>query len=112
MRDLTTEKTIRQFMKLFGRAARERCRVYLQAGRPQSFRVGGKQHWILIRFYPELDELYRAIPDIKEKLQIKIELAAPSDFIPPIPGWQDRSQYIETEGKIDFLTTIHTARLL
>jgi hypothetical protein len=103
MRDLTTEKKIRQFMKLFGRAARERCRVYFTGG--STAVLSGWREATLdidIRFYPELDELYRAIPDIKEKLQINIELAAPSDFIPPIPGWQDRSQYIQTEGKIDF----------
>jgi len=55
-----------------------------------------------LRFEPELDELFRAIPAIKEKLQINVELASPSDFIPPLPGWQDRSQYIGREGKVSF----------
>lgn len=55
-----------------------------------------------IRFYPELDELYRAIPEIKEKLSVNVELAAPSDFIPVVPGWQGRSQYVESENNVDF----------
>ena len=55
-----------------------------------------------LKFDPELDELFRALPEIKERLQINIELAAPSDFIPPLPGWQDRCQYIGREGTVSF----------
>jgi len=55
-----------------------------------------------LKFEPESDELFRSLPDIKEKLQINIELAAPSDFIPALPGWQDRSPYIGKEGKASF----------
>ena len=33
---------------------------------------------------------------------MNIELAAPSDFIPPIPGWQDRSRFIVREGRISY----------
>jgi hypothetical protein len=55
-----------------------------------------------LRFEPELDELFRAIPEIKEKFKINVELAAPSDFIPPLPGWRDRSPFIGREGKASF----------
>lgn len=103
MRDLTTEKHIREFMKLFGRAARKRCRVYFTGG-STAVLAGWRESTvdIDIRFEPELDELYRAIPAIKEKLHINIELAAPSDFIPPVPGWQDRSGYVGSEYNADF----------
>lgn len=103
MRDLTTERTIREFMKLFGRAARQRCRVYFTGG-ATAVLSGWREATvdIDIRFYPELDELYRAIPEIKEKLSVNVELAAPSDFIPVVPGWQDRSQYVESENNVDF----------
>lgn len=55
-----------------------------------------------VRFVPEFDELFRAIPKIKEKLRINIELASPPDFIPQLPGWEERSIFIAREGKIDF----------
>lgn len=55
-----------------------------------------------LAFDPELDELFRALPVLKEKLEINIELACPSDFIPPLLDWQERSQYIRREGKVDF----------
>lgn len=103
MRDLTTEQHIREFMRTFGQKARTRCRVYFTGG-ATAVLSGWRDSTvdIDIRFEPEMDELYRAIPEIKERLRINIELAAPSDFIPPVPGWQDRSQYIGTEGKADF----------
>ncbi len=33
---------------------------------------------------------------------MNIELACPADFIPPIPGWEDRSLYIASERQIAF----------
>lgn len=93
MRDLTTEHLIREFMRTFGQRARTPCRVYFTGGATAV--LSGWRDSTLdidIRFEPEMDELYRAIPEIKERLRINIELAAPSDFIPPVPGWQDRSQ--------------------
>jgi hypothetical protein len=44
-----------------------------------------------IRIVPESDALLRAIPGLKEKLSINVELASPEDFLPALPGWQDRS---------------------
>jgi hypothetical protein len=35
-------------------------------------------------------------------LDINIELASPSDFIPEVPGWRDRSRVIQREGPLDF----------
>ena len=55
-----------------------------------------------IRFFPELDELFRALPKLKEDLQVNVELASPAEFIPELPGWQDRSIFIERIGKTSF----------
>ena len=55
-----------------------------------------------IKMVPERDALLRAIPDLKEKLKVNVELASPADFIPELPGWQERSRFISREGKIDF----------
>ena len=53
-----------------------------------------------IHLLPESDRLLRAIPHLKERLQLNIELACPADFIPELPGWQDRSLYIANEGRL------------
>ena len=55
-----------------------------------------------LSFSPESDEIFRALPELKELLNINIELASPSDFIPPLPGWEERSIFIVREGRIDF----------
>ena len=55
-----------------------------------------------IKIVPERDRIFRAIPEIKERLQINIELASPDDFIPVLPGWEDRSPFIARESRISF----------
>jgi hypothetical protein len=53
-----------------------------------------------IRFEPESDPLLYALPKMKEELQINIELASPPDFIPELPGWQERSPLVLEAGNV------------
>ncbi|MGH9949759.1 MAG: DUF6036 family nucleotidyltransferase, partial [Pyrinomonadaceae bacterium] len=103
MREIATKEKIEEFMRAFGRAARSESRVYFTGG-TTAVLLGWRDSTIDIdlRFEPELDELFRALPKLKEKLQINVELAAPSDFIPPLSGWQTRCRYIGREGKVSF----------
>lgn len=103
MRDLADKRKIEEFMRSFGRHARSECRVYFTGG-ATAVLMGWRESTIYVdlRFEPELDELFRAIPEIKERFQINVELAAPSDFIPPLPGWRDRGQFVAREGKANF----------
>lgn len=39
---------------------------------------------------------------MKAELDLNIELAAPSDFIPLPAGWEERSPLIRREGKLSF----------
>jgi hypothetical protein len=55
-----------------------------------------------LKMVPEQDEVFRAIPRLKEELSINVELASPPDFIPELPGWDDRSRAIRTEGSLTF----------
>lgn len=54
-----------------------------------------------LRFEPEREELLRALPELKERLGINIELASPTDFLPPLPGWRERSPFVFREGNVD-----------
>ncbi|MEQ1921663.1 MAG: DUF6036 family nucleotidyltransferase [Pyrinomonadaceae bacterium] len=90
-------------MRLFGRRTRTEVRVYFTGGSTAVMHGWREMTMdIDLRFEPEPDELYRAIPEIKELLNMNIELAAPSDFIPELPGWQDRCEYIGREGTVCF----------
>lgn len=43
----------------------------------------------------------RRLVELKEELQINVELASPPDFIPELPGWRDRSPLIERTGNLE-----------
>ncbi len=53
-----------------------------------------------LRFEPDVDELLRELPALKERLGVNIELASPPDFIPELPGWRERSQMVFQEGNV------------
>jgi hypothetical protein len=56
-----------------------------------------------LRFEPDLDELLRELPALKESLGVNIELASPPDFVPELPGWRERSPLVFQEGNV----TVH-----
>jgi len=103
MRQLSNADRIRQLMQALGAEADEAVRVYFTGG-ATAVLLGWRETTIDVdlRIFPESDRLLRAIPSLKEKLQMNIELACPADFIPEIPGWKDRSLYVTTEGRIAF----------
>ena len=55
-----------------------------------------------IRVIPKSDRLYRAIPALKESLEINVELASPADFIPELPGWEERCMFVCQENRLSF----------
>jgi hypothetical protein len=103
MRQPITLPRLQEFMKALGAVARAPGRIYL---------VGGATAVLLdwrtatididLKILPETDEIFRSLPILKERLHMNIELASPDDFIPELPGWQERSQFIQTEGKLSF----------
>ena len=55
-----------------------------------------------IKVVPDGQDLFAAIPRIKEALRINVELASPDQFVPELPGWSDRSLFIESHGAVSF----------
>ena len=103
MRDIADKTKILEFMRAFGGLAKRETEVFLTGG-STAVLEGWRDSTVDVdlKFEPELDELFRGIPEIKERLQINVELAAPSDFIPELPGWRDRCRYIQREGRATF----------
>jgi hypothetical protein len=103
MREIADLERIRRFMRAFGAAADITTRVYFTGG-ATAVLMGWRASTIDvdIKIEPESDAVFRAIPDIKESLQLNVELASPIDFIPVRPGWQDRSPFIAHEGRASF----------
>ena len=103
MRELADSTRIERFMRELGRAARSDARVYL-AGGATAVLNGWRETTVDvdIKLIPDSDELLREIPRLKEELDLNVELAAPLDFIPLPPGWEERSPLIRVEGKLAF----------
>ncbi len=55
-----------------------------------------------IKVIPDRNDVMRAIAPLKETLNMNVELASPDDFIPALPGWQDRSRFITRERTLSF----------
>lgn len=103
MRLPVDEARLRQLMAALGRAAREPARVYFTGG-VTALLLGWRATTIDVdlKIIPESDLVLRAIPELKDALQINVELASPGDFIPELPGWQERSRFIDSEGPLSF----------
>jgi len=103
MREKVSAEAIERFMKALGRAGRTNARIYFVGG-VSAVLLGWRESTIDIdlKLVPEANEILKALPDLKERLQINVELASPDDFIPPLPGWEERSGFIAREGGIDF----------
>jgi hypothetical protein len=103
MRQVADAERIRRFMQAFGSAAEVATRVYFTGG-ATAVLLGWRNSTIDvdIKIEPDTDAMFRAIPQIKESLQLNVELASPIDFIPVRPGWQDRSPFVAQEGRASF----------
>ncbi len=103
MREKVSADWVEKFMKAIGRAGKKNARIYFVGG-ASAVLLGWRETTIDVdlKIVPESDEILRALPDLKEKLQLNIELASPDDFIPPLPGCEERSTYIAKEGSIEF----------
>lgn len=104
MRRLADEARIRQFMRSLGEAGREETKVYFTGG-ASAVLMGWRATTIDLdlQFVPDRDELLRRLPTLKEDLELNIELAAPSHFVPELAGWEERSLFITREGRLSYL---------
>lgn len=90
-------------MQTLATHSREAIRVYF-AGGATAVLLGWRDTTIDvdIRLEPESDDVLRAIPEIKESLQINVEFATPLDFIPVASDWRKRSQFISAHGNASY----------
>lgn len=103
MRRLADAPRIRAFLERLGAAAEVESAVYLVGGstavlqgwRPSTIDVD-------LKVVPESSSLLRAIPRLKEELELNVELASPEQFVPELPGWRDRSPFVARHGRVTF----------
>lgn len=103
VRALLDADRLRQLMAALGRAARGPGRIYLTGG-TTAVLEGWRQATVDadLKLDPEPPGVFEAIRRVKDDLGVNVELAAPDDFIPPLPGWRGRSRFIGRWGSVDF----------
>jgi hypothetical protein len=113
MRSNVDPQKIEKLMKALGREARGSGCIYFTGG-ASALLIGwrGSTVDIDIRLDPEPPGIFQAIAKLKQELDINIELASPQDFLPPLPGWRDRSVFIGRQGEISFYHYDFTAQAL
>lgn len=103
MRERASRERLIAFMRRLGREPGARGRVYFTGG-ATAVLEGWRETTVDIDLDLEGDaeRLLKAMPAIKEELHVNVELAAPHHFLPPLPGWRERSRYIGSEGALHF----------
>jgi hypothetical protein len=103
MRGLADAARLRRFFEELARAATEDAAVYLTGG-ATAVLLGWRESTVDadILIVPEQDALYRALPRLKEDLQLNVEIVSPAHFIPELPGWRERSVFIESIGRVSY----------
>ncbi len=101
MRPVVDRARIQAFLAELSRAAREPTRLYLAGGASQLLR-GFRDSTVDIDLTldPERDDVLRSLVALKESLNVNVELVSPAHFVPALPGWRDRCQFIEEIGKL------------
>lgn len=103
MRRPVDAERLHRFMRELGQETEGDVRLYFTGG-ATAVLLGWRLSTIDvdIKVEPESDRLFRSLPRIKDKLEVNIELAAPDQFIPEVPGWKERSTFIAREGRLSF----------
>ena len=103
MRSPTDATKIDRLMRGIGRLARGPGRVYLVGG-ASAVTIGWRPATVDadLKLDPEPEGVFEAIAVLKEELDMNVELSAPDDFIPSVPGWRERSPFIARYGQVDF----------
>jgi Nucleotidyltransferase of unknown function (DUF6036) len=99
----TDKARLNAFMSALGDRVRGEGNLYLTGGatavlhgwRPMTIDVDIKPD-------PEPAGLFEALAQLKDELDLNVELASPDQFIPAIPGWRERSLFIARHGRIKF----------
>lgn len=113
MRELADRQRIETFLEALAREATTRTDIFLVGG-ATAVLVGWRATTIDVDFVmrPEVDAILRAIPALKERLNLNVELASPDQFIPVPPGWEERSPVIRRTGRVTFRHYDFTAQAL
>ena len=103
MRELADRGRIDAFLTALALEATQDTSVFLVGG-ASAVLVGWRDGTIAIDLVmrPESDVMLRAIPRLKERLQVNVELGSPHLFVPVPAGWEERIPFITRIGQVTY----------
>jgi hypothetical protein len=101
VREIATRARIEAFLDALAREATQDTDVFVVGG-TTAVLEGWRETTIDVDLVmrPESDAMLRAIPALKERLHLNVELASPDQFIPVPAGWEARSPVIKRIGRV------------
>lgn len=101
MRRLADSPRIREFLRALGAEAEVEARLYLAGGatavlsgwRPQTIDLD-------LKLVPASERLLKAIAALADSLELNVDLVSPADYLPELPGWEERSPLVTREGRL------------
>jgi uncharacterized nucleotidyltransferase DUF6036 len=102
VREAADAEKIERLARELGRVVPPGTRMYLTGG-ATAVLEGWRESTVDIdvRFDPDSDAVLERIRDLKEDLAVNVELASPLDFLPALPGWQERSRFRLRQGNLE-----------
>lgn len=96
-----TKRLLRKFFKRVGDVLKRPAALYITGGTTAVY-LGIREGTIDVNLSGDLDELFSEIPRLKNELNVNVETAKPTDFVPPLPGEEERHLRIDSFGKATF----------
>jgi len=103
MRSGVTKQKLQILLEELGKTAKGPGNVYIVGG-STALLLGIRNQTIDVdlKLDPEAPGIFERIETLKNQLNINIEIASPDQFIPAIPGWRERSEFISAIGPLNF----------
>ena len=101
MREIADRQRIEAFLAALARALTVDTDVFLVGGTSavlSGWRATTVDIDLAVR--PDSDALLRALPELKERLHVNVELASPDLFLPIPAGWEARSPFVVRIGRL------------
>ncbi|MFY8215317.1 MAG: DUF6036 family nucleotidyltransferase [Chthoniobacterales bacterium] len=103
MRTTADSTKVQLFIDAMGARLKTASKIYLVGGSTAVLH-GWRSSTIDIDILaePDSDGFFEAVAELKESLDVNVELVSPSHFLPELPGWRERSDWIASVGKTHF----------
>lgn len=113
MSSYLTRDKLMHFLEQLGARARTRGACYLTGG-ACALLQGWRETTVDVdlKFEPEPQGVFDAIPELKRSLEINVELASPDDFVPVPTNWKENSPFIGQFGNLSVYHFDFTAQAI